>query len=119
MKTTDYQYINTDYLELMTEGDIETKKVILEMLLKELPSELAKMRKLNNTEEWKTLSEVSHKMKSTLPFVGNEEMIATNKKLEQSAKGQVGLNTIPLMLNKLEELCQKAIEELREIHQGL
>lgn len=118
MKTV-YEYVNPEYLDLMTEGDAATKKVILEMLLTELPSELAKMRALNDKEEWQTLWEVSHKMKSTLPFVGNEEMIDTNKQVEKLAKGRVQLNNIPIKLNKLEELCQKAIEELKEIHQAL
>ena len=118
MKTV-YEYVNPEYLDLMTEGDAATKKVILEMLLTELPSELAKMRALNDKEEWQTLWEVSHKMKSTLPFVGNEEMIDTNKQVEKLAKGRVQLNDIPIKLNKLEELCQKAIEELKEIHQTL
>ena len=114
-----YEYVNPEYLELMTEGDVVTKKVILEMLLKDLPAELSRMRSLYNAEDWKNLWEASHKMKSTLPFVGNEEMIATNMNLEKKAKEKIELDSIPNMLNNLEELCQKAIEELREMHESL
>ena len=116
---TAFEYINTDYLELMTEGDIDTKKVILEMLFEELPSELSKMRDLNNSEDWENLWQVSHKMKSTLPFVGNQDMIDSNIQIEQSAKKAVELESITIMLDKLDELCTKAMVELREIHQNL
>ena len=77
------------------------------------------MRDLINSGDWETLWQVSHKMKSTLPFVGNEEMIASNIQIEQKAKAEVAPESIDILLDKLEELCPKALAELREIHQSL
>ena len=116
---TAFEYINPEYLDLMTEGDVDTKKVILEMLFEELPSELSRMRDLNDSKNWEELWQASHKMKSTLPFVGNEEMIATNINIEQSAKEENEVEEIKDLLDKLDDLYPKALAELKEIHQSL
>ena len=41
-----YNHINLDYLELMADGDTSMKKIMLDMLLDELPAELEKMKTL-------------------------------------------------------------------------
>ncbi|MEO1257929.1 MAG: Hpt domain-containing protein [Bacteroidota bacterium] len=78
--------INLDYLKLMADGDREMEKVMLDMLLTELPSEFEIMKSLHYAQDWKELSKVSHKMKSTLAFIGNEEITEANLKVEQLTK---------------------------------
>ena len=58
---TIFMFINLDYMDMMSDGDESMKKTMLEMLLEELPQELAKMRELLGTANWKELSSVSHK----------------------------------------------------------
>ena len=50
-----YQFINLDYLELMSDGDDSMKKVLLEMLIAELPDEIVKMRSLQQSSNWDCL----------------------------------------------------------------
>ena len=66
MNVKTYKYINLDYMDMMSDGDDSMKKIMLEMLLEELPQEVKKMAELLEQENWGTLSSVSHKMKSTL-----------------------------------------------------
>jgi HPt (histidine-containing phosphotransfer) domain-containing protein len=109
-----YKHINLDYLEMMSDGDDSMKKTMLEMLLEELPQEVKKMTELLEQKNWETLSSVSHKMKSTLAFVGNEEMTDANKQVEQIAKSTPSTDSLQDLLNVLKRVCPLAITELQE-----
>jgi HPt (histidine-containing phosphotransfer) domain-containing protein len=77
---------NLDYLKLMADGDQDMEQTMLEMLLVELPEEFDKMKTLFAASAWLPLSKVSHKMKSTLPFIGNDELTSANLRIEQLTK---------------------------------
>ena len=112
MSDNKYTYINLDYMEMMSDGDVEMKKVMLDMLLEELPMELDKMKSLLDQQNWDELGSVSHKMKSTLAFVGNDEMTNANKDIELIAKSGEEVNTIAPLVNALKDLCPKVVQEL-------
>ena len=114
MNVKTYNYINLDYLDMMSDGDDSMKKVMLEMLLEELPQEVSKMTDLLEQENWESLASVSHKMKSTLAFVGNDEMTISNKQIELLAKSTPSKGTLAEMLNVLEKLYPMVIVELKE-----
>ena len=89
---TNFQFIDLSYLDLMADGDDDMKQTMIEMLLDEVPTEMEKMTDLHQSEDWKELREVSHKMKSTLSFIGNSAMTEANKTVENIAKSQEGLD---------------------------
>jgi len=108
-----YQYINLDYLELMSDGDLGMKKIMLEMLLQELPEEIQKMKDLQLIANWEDLSSVSHKMKSTLAFVGNDTMTNSNKVLEKMAKNKDNVDQASDLINTLSDLYKLVVVELQ------
>ncbi len=108
-----YQFINLEYLELMSDGDDSMKKVLLEMLIEELPDEIAKMKSLVNASNWEELSSVAHKMKSTLSYVGNETMTESNKTIEISAKNSPSPDEITGLMDKLETNLDRVMTELK------
>ena len=110
--TKTYEFINLDYLELMASGDLDMKKTMLEMLLQELGGEIGKMRPLLNAGDKKTLYAVSHKMKSTLAFVGNEEMTNANADMEKRLKFNLDISPLPDLIAVLEQLYPKVEHEL-------
>ncbi|MGB0983564.1 MAG: response regulator, partial [Saprospiraceae bacterium] len=59
------QYIDLSYLDLMSDGDVDMKKMMLELLFDEPMSEIDKMKDLQASADWLELRAVSHKMKST------------------------------------------------------
>lgn len=119
MKEVIHQYINLEYLELMADGDTDMKVVMLEMLLTELPEELEKMEGELARQEWETLGSTSHKLKSTLSFVGNPTMTKANQEIETICKTTEGIDRIPGMLGTLKELTPKVLEEIKaEIEKG-
>ncbi len=108
-----YQFINLEYLELMSDGDNGMKKVLLEMLLEELPVEMDKMKELATASSWAELSEVSHKMKSTLAYVGNDDMTVANKTVEVLCKSEQDLDQIPVLVNTIYSCMERVIPELK------
>ncbi|MEM7102215.1 MAG: response regulator [Bacteroidota bacterium] len=78
-----FQLINMGYLDLMADGDAEMKAILLEMLLKEPEEEFHKMERFALEKNWEDLKQVSHKMKTTLPYIGYEKLIETNIKLDR------------------------------------
>jgi HPt (histidine-containing phosphotransfer) domain-containing protein len=109
-----YQNISLDYLDLMTEGDNDMRNTMLVMLIEELPAEIAKMRPLFEARDWLELREVSHKMKSTLAFIGNDTMTEANKKLELIAKNLAGAEVSGNLIAILEEKLPIVMEDLHD-----
>ena len=99
-------------MDMMSEGDISMKKIMLEMLLEELPQEIKKMEKLSSDGNWRELSAVSHKMKSTLAFVGNPKMTEANKNIEKLAKENPSQDTLSTLVDVMDSLFPKIIAEL-------
>lgn len=120
MEVKVYNFINLDYLDMMSDGDLEMKKVMLDMLFEELPTELAKMRELTNSEEWKELSSVAHKMKSTLSFIGSEAMTTANTDIETICNnGEANIATVSEKMEILESSLVNVIPELKMEHAKL
>jgi HPt (histidine-containing phosphotransfer) domain-containing protein len=109
-----YRHINLNYLESMSHGDVSVKKTLLEMLLKELEVEIPKMKHLINRQDWSELRETSHKMKTTLPFVGNNTMVDANLEIETRAKHKEQLEDVHQYQEVLERLCPEVLNELKK-----
>ena len=114
MEVKVYNFINLDYLDMMSDGDLEMKKVMLDMLFEELPTELAKMRELVNSSEWKELSSVAHKMKSTLSFIGCNAMTSANTDIETICNdGESNSSMISTKMEILESNLDNVMTELK------
>jgi len=111
----DYKYINLDYLDLMSDGDMEMKKVMIDMLLEEVPTEIEKLHQLQQAADLNQLKEVSHKLKSTLAFIGNPTMTSSNEKVEEIAKTASGVEELPELITALMDTYPHALEELRSV----
>jgi HPt (histidine-containing phosphotransfer) domain-containing protein len=111
--------INLDYMDMMSDGDADMKKVMLEMLLEEIPQELLKMREVYASADWSGLASVSHKMKSTLAFVGNDPMTNANKELETIGKTQDGTDRVSALIDVLEINATPVLVELKKVLDAL
>jgi len=109
-----YKFINLEYLELMADGDPEMKGVMLDMLLTELPEELSKMRTEFDQQAWEVLGSTSHKLKSTLSFVGNSQMNEANKEIENICKEGENPAQIGDMIKTMEGLVDDILLEIND-----
>jgi len=122
-----YKHIDLSYLELMSDGDADMKGILLDMLLTEPVGEFDKMQKMAAEQNWNELKQVSHKMKSTLPYIGFEELTETNKKIdktlwerqESQLSDEIIAQTVPTLVNTVTELYTKALPELQDARNKL
>jgi HPt (histidine-containing phosphotransfer) domain-containing protein len=110
--TMDFTKINLNYLHTMSDQDPEMVATVLGMLIAELPVEVAKLDKLISSKNWTEVHLVSHKLKSTLSFVGSEEMTKYNTAIMDSAKRQSSLGDIKTWSNQLVALLPVVMTEL-------
>jgi len=108
-----FQHINLDYLDLMSDGDEDMKKVMIEMLLEEVPAEVTKMNQSQQIGDWNQLKELSHKLKSTLAFLGNPTLTTSNERIETIAKTENGLEELPSLLEAITSTYPLVLEELK------
>jgi HPt (histidine-containing phosphotransfer) domain-containing protein len=111
--TMTYNYINLDYLDTMTGGDDEMKREMLSMLIVEIPGEMAKMQAATKAADWEEVFQISHKFKTTLSFIGNEETITTNKTVEYCSRHLVDVTEIPAMVGQIAEKMPLILNELK------
>ncbi len=112
MTDSTYKYINLEYMDLMADGDIDMKKVMLQMLFDELPEEVGKLASLAESGDMEGLSAVSHKLKSTLAFVGYTDMDTTNKRIERIAKDEEDAAKLSDLTALMLGFCDEVMPEL-------
>ena len=108
-----FQTINLEYLETMTGGDAEMMNQMIHMLIDEIPVEVVKMQACVAPKDWEEIFQISHKLKTTLAFIGNEEINSLNKTIEHCSRNRVDIEEIPPMIEQLSELSKPIVAELK------
>ncbi len=111
--------IDLSYLDLMADGDELLKKLMLEMLLDEFPAEIQKMQELYKLESWRELRGVSHRMKTTLSFIGNEPLSDVNCQVEYAVKHQIDLENLPPLFEEISRLAPDILLQLEAAYEEL
>lgn len=115
----DYEYINLDYLDLMSAGDADMQKMLLEMMFEEPMAEVKQMREYAAAGDYQAVHRISHKLKTTFPYIGNEKLTQVNYELEQDTREIPDPATVRERIDKIEYLLGMAIPELRRAHATL
>ena len=111
-----YKYINFEYLDTMTGGDEEMKQEMLKMLIAEIPQEVDLMEKAAAASDWEEVFQISHKFKTTLSFIGSEELIAINKTVEHCSRHGIDVAEIPPMIAQIVEKIPFVMQELAMVY---
>ena len=113
--TMTYNYINLEYLDTMTGGDDEMKREMLSMLIVEIPDEMTKLQQAAAAADWEEAFQISHKFKTTLSFIGNEELISINKTVEHCSRHRIDVKEIPAMVEQIADTIPLLMEELLSV----
>ena len=111
--SADFQHINLTYLEQMTEGDRALERDMLNVLVKELQTEVPKMRGLQAAGRWRELAEVSHRLKTSLNYAGNAPLSKVNGDIEAIAAQGSCVERLPALLAELEGDLPAVVTELQ------
>ncbi len=116
MPDSSYNYIDFSYLKSISGGDAETERTILQMLLTDMEQLCPMLRSNFESSKIEEVEKVAHKLKTSLAFSGNTEIMESNDAVLEIARTQRELDKVPTLISKIEELTPLIIQEL---HQAL
>jgi PAS domain S-box-containing protein len=105
--------IDLDYLEQLSEGDDDFSISMLSYFLDNTPVVMQEMRDFFEAKDWKALRNVAHKFKPQLTFMGIKSVFQDVENIEQSAAKVTQTDHIPVLIDKVDSVCKKAMEELK------
>lgn len=108
----EYQYIDLSYISTMTGGNSEILKDLAGLFRSEIPKYVAEMREYLEKSEWDNLAGIAHKSKSSVAIMGLQDLAGDLKDLELMAKKKENIERYKKIVDRFEEVCNKAIEEL-------
>lgn len=113
-QTSQSPVCNLDYLHELAKGDNEFINEMIGIFLSENPLEIQKLEKGIDDKNFNVIKHASHKLRSTLPFVGLDRLIEHETvEIEDLASNNSGLDRISTLFAKVKDVCQKAFSELR------
>jgi len=104
--------IRLDYLEMMAGGEAETRRELMDMLMADLQSYPARMIKSYQAGQWPELHRLSHYLKTTLPYAGNDRLTETNRRLERILKEEEEYSEVPQLLKQIQALSLEVLQAL-------
>ncbi|MCB0571113.1 MAG: Hpt domain-containing protein [Phaeodactylibacter sp.] len=115
-----YRYIDLSYLGIIAGEDAETRKQLLALLIEDLEEQLPALGQLFRQQDWPALFSVSHHLKSTFAFAGNEGMTSANRLIERhlrEAPDGPQQDFIAAQVEAMESLLPQVLAELRQEYQ--
>ena len=107
--------VNLTYLEDMSGGNKEVMKEIINIFISQVSEFTKEMKNLYNNKEYFKLGNLAHKAKSSISIMGMDGLAKELKEFELQAKGKKGIDKYEEFINHFKQLCDLAINELKEI----
>jgi len=100
------------YLESMSGGNPEVIKEMIELFKEQIPEYKDEMNKSLEDKNWKALSEIAHKSKSSLNIFGMSDLAQKMQTLEHLAKEGKSPELYPTLVEEFSIEVDEALEEL-------
>ena len=115
----DFKFINTEYLESVSGGDMEVISELIS-IFKEQVSEMAdEMDSLYGKGDYYNLGLLAHKAKSSVAIMGMDDLADMLKKFELQAKEGTATDKYPEFINRFKEQTVNAVTELDRFMKNL
>ena len=101
------------YLEDIAGGSNEFIIEMIDMFLEQTPGYCNEIKQGIQDKDWKKVSELAHKVKPTLAFMGSNSAKDTMAGIEMDSRNLVNLDTIGNTYNQLHEVCLQLFEDLK------
>ncbi len=108
------KYSDLTFLKSFANNDPAKIHKYVGMFLAALPASLSQMQQQLTAQEWKSLRTTAHSLKSQLKYMGiaDGEQLAVS--IEKIAADEKGLEQLPDLIAKLDEITNIASSELKE-----
>jgi len=115
IKPTEFKYINTKYLDSITDGDENFQHQLVSIFIDQVPELKNNMLEAFESHNYHRLSEVAHKAKSSVAMMGMSQLREHLARLEQSAKEGIEAETYKEKIDLFIVTCEAAIEECKNL----
>ncbi|HXD94444.1 MAG TPA: Hpt domain-containing protein [Bacteroidia bacterium] len=106
---------NLSYLNEISKGDANFIKEMISIFLSESPQEIQQLEKAITEVDFEKIRSTSHHMKSTIPFIGLDLLIAYElSQIEDLAIKKQNIEVISPHFIKVKAIYEQAIQELSE-----
>jgi len=107
--------IDYQILEEFSEGDELRLKRYVELFLMKTPTVIAELKFSSLKKDYEKIRITAHSMKPQLRFTGVTKALELAETIEQNCAEKNNLEEIPVLIEKLGEICEQAMDELRRM----
>ena len=102
------------FLESFTSGNKEKMNKYINIFLQIYPKSLEEMKSYLSQAEYDRLRAVAHSLKPQITYMGIKGGPDLIQKIEKNAGERVDIENLPNTLNSFQDVCDKAVEELKQ-----
>ena len=113
--SNDTSVIDLEYLKTLSKGDETFEKNMIRSFSIQMPEELNRLKSSILDKDYEQIGSIAHNMKSTLSFMGLNQLTPLLQQIEQECKRQNGIARISDNFTVINATCQLAITEAREL----
>jgi signal transduction histidine kinase/CheY-like chemotaxis protein/HPt (histidine-containing phosphotransfer) domain-containing protein len=110
--TTHYKIISTAHLESLSRGNSPFIKEIVTIFLEQNPIEIKELEQAIILEDFNNIRSISHKMKTSVGFIGLEQLLNPLNQIETLAIENGNVVNIQPLYDHIKIICEEAICEL-------
>lgn len=107
-----HSYIDLALLEANALGSRDFIIKVIDLYLQQLPALTDELRSALDTGNWPQVAFLAHKMKSSAEMFGSVALAEVLRTLEANAKAQVNLQACPGLIEEVETLKSRVVEEM-------
>jgi PAS domain S-box-containing protein len=107
------QLIHLDFLIESLNGKKNVIRETMNLFLEHVPADLSIINEAVKNRDFSTIKGSIHKLKSTISLIGIYDLIPIAEEMEMLGKAKENIERIALLNQSLNQLCERAIEEIR------
>ena len=111
--------VDLSYLEDIAGGSNEFIIEMIDMFLEQTPGYCLQIKQSIIEKDWKKVSDLAHKVKPTLAFMGSNAAKETMAGIEMDSRNLVNLDTIGETFDTLHIDCLQLFEDLKIAREAL
>jgi signal transduction histidine kinase/CheY-like chemotaxis protein/HPt (histidine-containing phosphotransfer) domain-containing protein len=107
--------IDMDYLRSLSKGDKEFERNMMQAFTEQIPRELNELKTAISKRNYKKIALVAHTMKSTVSYLGIQQLTPLLEQIEADAQSKNGIARINDNFTSVDATCQLAIREVNKL----
>ncbi len=112
---TQFKFIDPTHIDSVTGGDEKFKQELISVFVQQMPSLLVGLEKALQDNDYKQLSAIAHKTKSSVALMGIESLRADMSELEQKAKTGDDVECYKRIVTKFLEASTDVLAEIETL----